>query len=478
MIIWEDNMELTPHIDLKAKIPAYIQLYNYIREEIINNKIFADEQLPSVRKLANHLGVSRTTIENAYQQLIAEGYIYSKAQKGYYANKLDKEYLRGLSESYIKYQDINKGSIYEYDFKNEYVEEDNFNISIWKKHLNYVINYQHEELFSFGFAQGEISLIKAISRYVHRTRGVNANENNIVVGAGVQPLLNILSIILKQKNINEIAMEDPGFNRAKNVFLDNNIEILPLEVTIGGVNMKQLEESKVRLCYISPSHQFPTGTVMLIDTRSKLIMWAKKNKGYIIEDDYNSELRYEGQPIPAMKSLDNHNRVIYLGSFSTLLIPSIRISFMILPDDLMEAYQSNRDKYAQTASKIEQLALANMMATGDFEKHIRRIRNNYSKKSDYTIKIIQKYLKDIVEVVGINSGLNILLKLKIKKEEEEIVKELKELGINISGILEYTIKPKLNQSPILVLSFRGIKTEKIDEGILKLSKRLKQISNK
>lgn len=469
-------MELTPYIDFEKKTAAYIQLYNYIKDEIINNKLSANEQLPSIRKLSNHLGISRTTVENAYQQLMAEGYIYSKSQKGYYVSVLDKSYLKELNETNISYKKSNKSSKYIFDFKSEYVENKNFNMSVWKKHLNYVINYQNEQLYTYASTQGEASLINNISKYIRRTRGVNANEDNIIVGAGVQPLLNILSTILKQKDINRIGMEDPGFNRAKNIFLDNNIDIEPLEVTTGGISMDKLFEGNIRLCYVSPSHQFPTGTVMLIDSRSKLIIWAKKAKGYIIEDDYNSELRYEGQPIPAMKSLDKYDRVIYLGSFSTVLIPSIRISFMILPDSLMKIYNKNKEKYVQTSSKIEQLALASMMESGDFEKHIRRIRNNYSKKSELTIKIIQKYLKNIVEVVGINSGLNILLKLKVNKDEKEVVEYLKRSGINISGILEYTIKPLSNHSPILVLSFRGINSNQIEEGILELSRKLKEIS--
>ncbi|PKM52386.1 MAG: hypothetical protein CVV02_01140 [Firmicutes bacterium HGW-Firmicutes-7] len=463
-------MELTPHIDYNDKMPIFMQLYRYIKNEIMNNRLTVNDQLPSVRNLSTHLGISRTTVENAYQQLLAEGYIFSEPQKGYYVNQLEGIVTPKVKKSTIILCNQDVSHTYEYDFKSEYVEEKNFDFNNWKKHLNYIINYEQDKLYTFGSVQGEGGLIKAIVKYVHRTRGVHASESNIVIGAGVQPLLNILSLILKKDNICKIAMEDPGFNRAKDVFSDNNFEILPLELNEKGINMNQLEQMNSRLCYVSPSHQFPTGTVMLIDTRSKLLKWAYKNKGYIIEDDYNSELRYEGKPIPAMQGLDQHDRVIYLGSFSTVLVPAIRISFMILPDELMNCYQKDKNKYAQTASKLEQLALANMMESGDFEKHIRKIRINYSKKSEYTIKCIEKKLKDKVEIIGMNSGLNILIKLKRNRNEREVIEQLKKQGVHVAGISEYRMASSKKDNPILILSFRGIAMNKINDGIIKICK--------
>lgn len=464
------RMELSPHLKCQQDSPLYIQLYQYIKAEIINNRITTNDQLPSVRKLATHLGISKTTVENTYQQLLAEGYIYSKPQKGYFVNLIEGIYLKN-SEILFQEQipsDMPKLEHFIYDFKSEYVEKSNFDLINWKRHLNYVINYQSEQLYSFGDLQGEETLRKAIVKYVHRTRGVNARENNIVIGAGVQPLLQILSVLLRKQSITQIAMEDPGFNRAKNVFSHNHFDILPLEVTERGVHVEQLKDSALRLCYVSPSHQFPTGTVMLMDVRSRLIKWAHENNGYIIEDDYNSELRYEGQPIPAMQGLDQHNRVIYLGSFSTVLIPTIRLSFMLLPNKLMELFNSDKEKYAQTASKLEQLALAHMMEVGDFEKHIRKVRKNYAKKNDYTFKLVEHHLSEFIEIMGINSGLNILLKLKFTCDDAQLVSTLKKEGINISSISEHSITLRENKRPILILSFRGIEKEHIEQGIIKM----------
>lgn len=465
------RMELSPHLDHQNPTSLYIQLYQYIKDEIMSNRMTIDSQLPSVRKLATYLGISKTTIENSYQQLLAEGYIYSKPQSGYFVNQLEGIFMQEPKNNHINEQikQVPLTQNYEFDFKSEYVEAVNFDLINWKKHLNYVINYQPHELYSYGNLQGEEALRKAIAKYVHRTRGVNAHESNIVVGAGVQPLLQILSMLLKKQGISKIMMEDPGFNRAKNVFANNDFEMNPLEVTEKGIHMEALQSSCARLCYVSPSHQFPTGTVMLMDVRSRLIKWANDNQGYIIEDDYNSELRYEGQPIPAMKGLDRHDRVIYLGSFSTVLVPTIRLSFMLLPSALMDTYLQDKEKYAQTASKLEQLALAHMMESGDFEKHIRKIRKNYAKKSDLTLKLIERHLSSYIEVMGINSGLNILLKLNFLCCEKQIVENLKREGINVSSISEHSMVEHEKKPVILILSFRGIQKDKIEQGIIKMS---------
>lgn len=470
-------MIFTFNIDTNNNIPTYIQIYNHIKNEITSGKMTFREKLPSVRRLSSYLGLSKTTIENAYQQLLAEGYIFSEPQKGYYVSKLEEGFFNNIYEEVLdKASDEFPEETFEFDFKEEYVENENFNFDIWKKYLNEIINYDKEKLYTYGFSQGESPLIKQIIKYIHRTRGVKAKEDHVVIGAGIQPLLSLLSVILKKEGYNQIAMEEPGFNRAKNVFEDNNLQLIPFEVSEYGIDLMSLKQNKVKLCYVSPSHQYPTGTIMLVDSRMKLIKWAHNNNGYIIEDDYNSELRYEGKPIPAMQGLDPHDRVIYLGSFSTVLVPSIRLSYMILPNTLMASYYKERHKYAQTASKLEQLALAKMMEKGDFERHIRKIKNRYSKKNEYTIKCIQKKLSDFVDIIDTNSGLNILLKLKIKVNEYELVQQLKKEGINISSLNEYRLKPQYNPYPILILNYRGIPYNKILDGLIGIEKVLSRFT--
>lgn len=461
--------DLVPNFAFDSKKPLYVQLYDYIRDEITNERIEAHEKLPSIRSLSKSLEMSRTTIENTYHQLLVEGYIYSIPQKGYYVSAFDKAFLNKKTDSIDIKSEIDKKEYIKYDYKSEYVEDNNFDFNVWRKYMNRILVNDQDKLLTYGDLQGEIELRQEIIKYIYQSRGVKAKVDHIIIGAGVQPLLNILSILMKKVNITSCAIEDPGFNRAKDIFEHNNFKVLPIPVKNKGIDLKVLNNSSAQLCYVSPSHQFPTGSIMTVEQRIKLIKWAKEKNGYIIEDDYNSELRYSGKPIPAMHSFDNNEKIIYLGSFSTVLVPSIRISYIILPTELMEVYLKNKEKYTQTTSKVEQLTLAKFMKEGLFEKHIKRLKKNYSKKNQLLIKTVKKHMKDRVVIGGQKSGFNLLLKLGTTKEESQIVQEAKEKGLIVSGISEYMIVQKKKKKPIIILSYRGIDAKDIDKSISILS---------
>jgi GntR family transcriptional regulator/MocR family aminotransferase len=461
-------MELSINLKDNKKETYYIQIYQYIKEAILHDHIHADERIPSIRVLSKNLSVSRTTIENAYAQLLAEGYIYSLPQKGYYASNIQNDYMSIEDKKVIATIEASRENIYSYDFKNEYVETSIFNFNIWKKHVNDIINYQQQNLYSYGDVQGERTLRKEILNYIFKTRGITADENHIIVGAGIQSLFNILSQILWMKDINKLGMEDPGFNRAKSIFGHNHFNIVPININKNGIDIEEIKKNNARLCYVTPSYQFPMGTVMLVDNRMKLIKWAYDNQGYIIEDDFNSELRYEGKPIPAMKGLDIYDRVIYIGSFSGLLLPSIRISFMILPDDLQTLFNSIKHEYSQTASKVDQLALGNMMSSGDFERHIRRIRKHYALKHRLIVSEIERYFNGIAIIRGSKSGYNLLVEFTISICLEDVIKACQAAGVLIATIDEYSVNKK--NEPSILLNYRGITEENLKIGIKKLYK--------
>lgn len=462
-------MDIMPRLEVDSGQPLYVQLYAYIRDEIIHERLERNERLPSIRQLSKSLDISRTTIENAYQQLLVEGYVYSLPQKGYYVSTFDKTYAMKNQEQVIKNRYTVPADQIKYDLKNEYVEEHNFDFNQWRKYMNRVLNYDAHKLYTANHIQGEEELRQEIVRYVRRSRGVTAEPHQIIIGSGVQYLLNILSTLLKQIGIKQCAFEDPGFNRAKNIFLHNDFDIVPIPVEEQGLNMDRLRGSKAKLCYVSPSHQFPTGMIMPIDSRIRLLKWATENEGYIIEDDYNSELRYYGKPIPSMQSFDKDNRVIYLGSFSTLLVPSIRISYMILPTGLFDLYHDSKNRYTQTTSKTEQLALATFMKEGMFEKHIRRLKKNYARKNQTIIQAVKKYMGDRVMIGGSDSGLHLLLTIKTNLDERTIVQEAKKQHMAIAGISEYCIAKQKRHYPIIILSYRGMDSEKIEDAIKLLS---------
>lgn len=462
-------IDLVPNLDTDVNTPLYVQLYKYIRNEILNERISKNEKLPSIRQLATSLDISKTTIENAYQQLLVEGYLYSLPQKGYYASSFDKNFVTSKKDKSSLVIEKKVVKSYKYDFKNEYVEENNFDFNLWRKYINRVLSYDYKKLYTVTDVQGELELRDEIVKYVRRSRGVWADTDRVIIGGGVQYLLNILSTLMKKIDINECAFEDPGFNRAKNIFMHNSFNIIPIPVTENGIDLDVLKKSNCKLCYVSPSHQFPTGTVMSVNQRIKLLKWATENNGYIIEDDYNSELRYSGKPIPSMQSFDKNENVIYLGSFSTILVPSIRISYMILPEKISKLYNESKNRYIQTTSKTEQLALALFMKEGLFEKHIRRLKKNYAKKNQVLIQAIKKYMGDKVEIGGIDSGLHMVLNINTNLTEEEIIKKAMENQVLLAGISEYTIAKRLNDNPIIILSYRGIDNDNIEKATQLLS---------
>ncbi|MDF1617553.1 MocR-like pyridoxine biosynthesis transcription factor PdxR [Petrocella sp. FN5] len=461
-------MLLTPEINYELKKPIYMQIHDYLVKEMVEGRLIRNDKLPSVRVFSDHLGISRNSVENAFNQLLAEGYILSVPRKGYYVAEIED--IKGKKMQSIEEVSQDTKQQYVYDFKSEYVAKDSFDYKLWKKHLNYVMNYDVDVLYEHGDPRGERVLRAAIAKHFYRTRGVVARTDSIVIGGGITPLLTILGKLFDNLELDDIGMEDPGFNKAKHVFDYSHLKTIPIEVNEKGIDISLLYQEGVRLCYVSPSHQFPTGTIMPVDNRLKLLNWAEKVDGYIIEDDYNAELRFEGQPIPAMQSLDEGDRVIYLGSFSTVLAPGIRISFMVLPRVLNQYYTKNIEYFSQTASKLEQLALSKLIESGDFDRHVRKIRNYYAKKQGNVLKYIKVHLpKNVIPKHG-KAGLQIMLRLPDGWDESDVVLACEREGIGISGLGVYRSIKKKPSKPYLILGYRGIDERRMEDGIKELGK--------
>lgn len=479
--------------------PLYIRLYDSIVEEIYNGNLKSEDKMPSIRQLSKSMNISRTTIESTYGQLVAEGFLYSKPQKGYYVMALDfSDHEKTLSpnitstksaieltsddgeiglkkkNSNNKDQTVKEAKVY--DFVSEYVEYANFDIGKWKKHINKVLLTQENELFRFSQAFGEEVLKEEIVKYFTRVRGIRANKDQLIIGAGTQSLLRGLSILLNNKQYKTLNIEDPGFELAKVVFKQSGINIKGIGLKNNVLDVSQLNKKTNQVLFTSPSYQFPFGEIMTIKTRHELLNWAKETNSYIIEDDYNSELRYIGKPIPSLQGMDTHSRVIYLGSFSTLLLPSIRISFMVLPKELSREYQTSFRNRVQSASKLEQLALANMLKSGDFAKHIRKINKNYRAKHKKLLFYIDKYLVDLAEVELPPAGSSAIITLTKEVEISDIKEYSKDLNLKIAVLSDFLIKKssKLLEKK-LVLNYRGINEYDMENAIIKLKELICQL---
>ncbi|MFZ5944943.1 MAG: PLP-dependent aminotransferase family protein [Bacillota bacterium] len=458
-------LEFSLALTKDAGVPIYLQLYEYIKKEITHGRIEPYTKLPSIRQLSIALKLSKTTVEASYQQLHLEGYISSEPKIGYFVNKIADHSFYGRDGFNLAHKKtLNTPVKQEYDFRNDHIDQDSFDFQIWKRYLNKAINQENSRFLTYGSHQGELELRIELAKYLHHSRGVICTPQQLVIGSGVQTLLGILCGLLKE-DCTQIGFEDPGFKQARHIFKDYGFTLIPIKLEEDGINISLLEESRADLVYVSPSHQFPTGSVMPINKRIQLLNWAKRNKRLIIEDDYDSELRYTGRPIPSLQGLSEGSNVVYLGTFSKILLPSIRISYMVLPEKLIGIYEGNKRKYNQTSSQIEQIALSLFMQEGMLERHIRRLRKIYAHKNQLLIDAIKKLMGDRVGLSGVETGLHILLEVKTLQPPEEIAQLAEQVGVKVIPISNYFIEDSPHRYPLVLLSYGGIPIGHIEPAI-------------
>ena len=348
-------IEMMPKLDNTSNEPLYIQLYSYIRDEITSNRIEKGTKLPSIRSLAKHLNISKITVDNAYQQLIVEGYIESKPKSGMYVLEIEQDLLSHSKIKEISFKTETNSQNYMYDF-NHSIDALGFDFKIWRKLSAQIFDSSSSELLQSGDRQGEWELRQEITKYLRGSRGVLCTPDQIVITSGTQNSLQLICHLTNYKD-KSIAVEDPGWPTARFIFNNNGFKVTPIPLDSHGVSLNHLKRSKSKLLYVTPSHQYPAGIVMPITRRLKLLQWARNTDSFIIEDDYNSEFRYGGKPIPALQGLADSSHVIYLGTFSRSLAPSLRISYMVLPSQFMEKYKESMLLYTQSVSRIHQKIL-------------------------------------------------------------------------------------------------------------------------
>ncbi len=454
-------------LNSKKITPLYIQLYHYFKTEIESNRLRQFEKLPSIRGLSKSLSISKITVEKAYQQLASEGYIENSDRSRYTVNPLE-DVIGKTTPSIVEATGNQTTAIIynnkvRYDFSSGEMDIEGFDFSLWKRYISKVF-LQKERLVGYGSSKGEEELRSEIAKYVHKSRGVSTDKSQIIISAGVQNLLSILCSILKLSH-NSIAFEEPGFKNGRRIFADHAFAIKPIKMQTDGINMEALADSGENLVYVSPSHQFPTGYIMPIGRRNQLLNWAQTRNGTIIEDDYDSEFRYYGRPIPALKGLDTSENVVYLGSFSKIMPPSIRISYMILPEKLLESYHQKASLYNQAASTLEQLALAQFMSDGHLERQIRRLRKLYYDKRQLFFTAIRNILGDHVVINENESGLHTLLTIKSELPARELVKRAQQLGCRVAPIEDYYWEVAPQKLPQIILYFSKIPATEITSAI-------------
>ena len=430
-------------------------------------------RLPSSRALSANLLVSRSTIETAYDQLVAEGYIEPVAYKGYYVCEIEGIYFQ--KAEYTKQNNPEKTEIkqrrklqkYRYDFALNGIAPESFPTHTWKQLAKQVLSDSTEEIFAQGNPYGEDSFREAITEYLYHARGVKCEKSQILVGAGNDYLLMVLATLFECNK--KVAMENPTYLSAWYDLKHTGCSMCTVKSDEMGICIEELEKTGADVVYVMPSHQFPMGTVMPLKRRMELLRWADENQTYIIEDDYDSEFRYKGKPIPALQGFDKNERVIYIGTFSKSIAPSIRISYMALPKKLMRYYQS-RYPFAVTISKADQKIVELFLRNGHYERHLNRMRRLYKSKHDWILRWVKEEMSEICSCFGEHAGIHLLLRFHNGISEDEVVERAKSAGIRVYGLSEFFVQEKKETEAVVLIGYATLTEEEIKEALQILSR--------
>lgn len=460
---------LTYALENRGTDTLYEYLYKQIKADILSKKLVAGERLPSKRLLAKNLNVSTITVENAYSQLVAEGYIYSIPKSGYYVTDISADLMEPLPERPTKqFEKPEEKKTYFADFASNSTVEDAFPFSIWSKLLKEVMAENSKELMSRSPSKGVYELRSAVAGYLYQFRGMDVKPEQVIIGAGTEYLYGLIIQLLGYDKC--YAVEDPGYQKISRIYQAQNVCCKFVAMDENGINMEALEESGADVLHISPAHHFPTGLVTPVSRRYELLSWAsRKDNRYIIEDEYDSEFRLVGKPVPTLESIDVGEKVIYINTFSKSLSSTIRISYMVLPESLMRRYDEMLSFYACTVSNIEQYTLARFITDGCLEKHINRMRNYYREQRDLVLACIKKYMNpNKIRIREENSGLHFLLEIDTNYSDERLRNNAEARDIHISFLSQYYRNTENARYHTLVINYSGIMPEHIEEAVRRL----------
>lgn len=455
-----DYITLNP----KSGVPLYQQLTDSVKNAIENGYIARGGKLPSIRKLAADLKLSCTTVDAAYQQLCVEGYLTARPQRGYFVLAQMHEKSAGRLPPQVAAVRLHTPEI-RYNFGSGSVDSAGIDLKIWRRHIREALN-RRDVLVSYGDPQGEPELREALAAYSYSVRGVVAQPEQIVIGAGTQPLLSALCGLLRPEN-RLTALAEPGFLQAEQVFSDCGVPMVRLPADASGIRMDELYASGAGEVFVSPAAQAPLGAGIPMNRRVELLDWAKQTGGLLIEDDYNGELRYTARPIPAIQGMAGGENVVYLGSFSKLLLPSVRIGYMVLPPRLAKAYRARVSRYNQTASKMEQMALSRYIQEGQLERQLRRLRKLYAQKSELLLRALRQAFGKEAELTLQETMLRVAFTPPARATAGTLCRMAEEHGIRVQSGRDGGGK--------ILLGFAGIPVQDIEPAVQALKNAWKNV---
>ncbi|WP_459128851.1 MocR-like pyridoxine biosynthesis transcription factor PdxR [Guggenheimella bovis] len=449
-------------LHLNDDMPYYKQIVKAIKEDIHKGTLKSFDKLPSKRALSKSLGVSLNTVQSAYEQLQMEGYIDSVERSGYFVTE-----LLPLKEPEEVQEKHRSEPSFLYDFRYHQTEKSSFPSEDWKK-ISRALQQEDDSLYDEPMnPKGTLELREAIQKHLKDTRAIECDAEDLLILSGTESMYHVLFKLFRSTKI--YGVENPGYESLSHFFKHNRESFIPIPLDESGMSITMLERSPVDIACISPSHQFPTGTIMPLKRRFELLEWAGEKKRYIIEDDYDSDFRYDNYSIPALKSFDPNDKVIYMGSFSKSLSPTLRTNYLLLPKKLMRRFEANFSYHSCPVALEIQLVLARFMKEGAFARHINRMTLRYKRKRD-TMLAFFKTCKD-VSIRGFDAGMHLVLHLNREEDSTFYRKKAEEMGIKVYPISEiYSQSFYIEDNRDFIFGYSGISEEDLEDALNLLKK--------
>ncbi|HAL87445.1 MAG TPA: PLP-dependent aminotransferase family protein [Deferribacteraceae bacterium] len=442
------------------KKPIYEQIYEDFVREIKRGRYRTNERLPSVRQLAKDLGVSKTTVESAYALLISEGYIENIPSYGHIVLNIDT-LISGCGEKSSRCSKAQNSRIL-YDFSYSDLSSESFPLSLWRRLTNKaLLSEDIDKASHYGDKQGEPELRKEIAAYLRLSRGMLCDPDQIVITCGIQYSLDII-VKLSDKRV--VAMEEPGYYNIRDTFINNGYEILPVPVEKDGIDLDSLRDD-AGLVFTTPSHQMPTGAVMPYSRRKQLLEWAENADSYIIEDDYDHEFLYDLKTVQPLQSIDTYDRVIYLGTFSKVFSPALRLSYFVLPKKLLQKYHRLFHYYYCMVSWLQQRIITLYMAEGYWERRVNKIYSDNRRKRNAILDAVKQYMGEKVSVSGSEGGTHVVVTVSGTREQDELISLALQKGVKVYSTMPFWLNKDKAPLNSILLGFNAVREADVFPGI-------------
>lgn len=470
----------------RNNLPLHEYLFRCIRSDIQDGTLKPGDKLPSKRALAAHLNLSVTTVQHAYEHLQSEGYVYSVEKKGFYVQKPEQAIPIASQTPAISLPPAPSKPRWFADFTGGEIPEEHFPMAGWAKSVRKALRGEPADLLQVPPTAGLLSLRQAIADHLNEYRGIVCSPESILLGAGADNLYDRL-IQLLGRDLN-YATENPGYRKFRHILQASRLDCIDLPIDSGGLSFKTLQKSEAQVVHLSPSHQFPTGIVMPAGRRRKILAWAAEAPDrWIIEDDYDCELRLQGRPVRTMFSMDENRRVIYMNTFSRTLAPSLRVAFMVLPPELLQRQREHLSFYSCPVPTLHQIALADFMSNGSFGRHINRMRTIYRQRRLTVQSLIRRSpIAAQTEIIEHDAGLHFLLEVKTKTQSvekaiQEIVEEGERRQIRLACWPDYRLPtgtPQQEENRFFILiNYSGLGKELCEPAVERLVEVVQSVLN-